>query len=101
MESLVVIRLTQLKDNAFMKAILIMYGIPLLGLLIGLMVGYFLVAPLIPMVNEGLMSFLVGLLFTGGCYLWIHSQNKRWESGKYRPMATKLTTADEEMASCT
>ena len=27
--------------------------------------------------------------------LWIHSQNHRWESGKYRPLATKIVEEDE------
>ena len=34
------------------------------------------------------------------CYLWIHSQNHRWESGKYRPLATKLVPEDEVEGAC-
>ncbi len=87
----------ELQDNAFMHAVLIMYGIPFIGLVIGIVLGYFVIAPFMPFLHEALVSFLVGLIFTGVCYLWIHSQNTRWESGKYRPMATRLTTEDDEM----
>lgn len=87
----------ELQDNAFMHAILIMYGIPFIGLVFGIVFGYFVVAPVVPFLHEGLVSFLVGVLCIGICYLWIHSQNRRWESGKYRPMATRLTTEDDEM----
>ena len=48
----------ELQDNAFMHAILIMYGIPLVGLVLGLVLGYFVVAPLVPIINEGLTSFI-------------------------------------------
>lgn len=87
----------ELQDNAFMHAILIMYGIPFIGLVFGIVFGYFVVAPFVPFLHEGLVSFLVGVLCIAICYLWIHSQNRRWESGKYRPMATRLTTEDDEM----
>lgn len=87
----------ELQDNAFMHAILIMYGIPFIGLVFGIVFGYFVVAPVVPFLHEGLVSFLFGVLCIGICYLWIHSQNRRWESGKYRPMATRLTTEDDEM----
>lgn len=84
----------ELKDNAFMHAVLIMYGIPLIGLLVGVVLGYFFAAPLVPAIDEGLVSFICGLIGTGICYAAIHSQNKRWESGKYLPLATRLTTED-------
>ena len=90
----------ELQDNAFMHAVLIMYGIPLIGLLIGLVLGYFVIAPLVPFIHEGLVSFLVGAIGTLICYLWIHSQNARWESGKYRPLATKLVAEDEVEGAC-
>ena len=90
----------ELQDNAFMHAVLIMYGIPFVGLVLGLVLGYFVVAPFVPMINEGLTSFIVGAIFTAACYRWIHSQNHRWESGKYRPMATKLVAEDEVEGAC-
>lgn len=89
----------ELRENAFMHAVLIMYGIPMIGFLIGLLLGYFVVAPVVPM-DEGLISFIFGLIGTGICYAVIHSQNKRWESGKYLPMATRLTTEDVVEGAC-
>ena len=55
---------------------------------------------IVPIINEGLTSFIVGAIFTAVCYLWIHSQNHRWESGKYRPLATKLVAEDEVEGAC-
>lgn len=83
----------ELQDNAFMHAVLIMYGIPLIGFLAGLLFGNFVVAPLLP-IEESITAFACSAIGIAVCVLWIRSQNKRWERGKYRPMATKLTTQD-------
>ena len=89
----------ELQDNAFFHAVLIMYGIPLLGFLAGVLLGNFVLASILPIRSE-LTAFLTGCIGVGVCYLWIHSQNHRWESGKYRPLATRLVAEDEE-SSCT
>lgn len=85
----------ELQENAFMNAVLIMYGIPLIGFLAGILLGYFVVGPLLP-ISESLTAILLGALGIFICYMWIKSQNPRWESGKYRPLAVSLAEEGEE-----
>lgn len=81
----------ELQDNAFLKAVLISYGIPLIGFFIGLFLGYFVVSPLVPL-PESLVSFTLGIVGVLICYAWIKSQNPKWEGGKYLPLAVRLTS---------
>ncbi|WMI81752.1 SoxR reducing system RseC family protein [Anaerotignum sp. MB30-C6] len=81
----------ELQENAFMNAVLISYGIPLVGFFVGLFFGYFVVSPLVPL-PDSLVSFLMGFAGILACYAWIRSQNARWEAGRYMPMAVRLTT---------
>lgn len=85
----------ELQENAFMNAVLIMYGIPLIGFLAGILLGYFVVGPLLP-ISESLTAIILGALGIFICYMWIKSQNPRWESGKYRPLAVSLAEEGEE-----
>lgn len=85
----------ELQENAFMNAVLIMYGIPLIGFLAGILLGYFVVGPFLP-ISESLTAILLGALGIFICYMWIKSQNPRWESGKYRPLAVSLAEEGEE-----
>lgn len=82
----------QLQENAFMHAVLISYGIPLIGFFVGMFLGHFAISPLVPFLPDGLVSFLFGFIGVLGCYTWIKGQNPRWEGGKYMPMAVRLTT---------
>lgn len=84
----------ELKDNGFFNAVLIMYGIPLIALLSGILIGYFAIAPVIPQFNRDLLGCFVGIIFMLLAFLWIRSQEKRWSSKKYRPIAVKKTQAD-------
>ena len=84
----------ELRDNAFFHAVMIMYGIPLVTFFVGVLLGYFVISPMIP-IPAPLTSLALGIIFVLLTYLWIHSQNDRWESGKYRPLATSLTEPDE------
>lgn len=81
----------ELQDNAFLKAILISYGIPLIGFFIGLFFGYFVVSPMVPL-PQSLVSFTLGMAGVLISYAWIKSQNPRWEGGKYLPLAVRLTS---------
>ena len=40
---------------------------------------------------------VLGVLGIVIAMLWIKSQNPRWESGKYRPLATKIVEEEEEV----
>lgn len=84
----------ELQENGFLHAVLIMYGIPMIALLAGIVLGYYAVAPLVPHMNRDIVSSLIGLIFTGIAFLWIKSQEKRWASKKYRPIAVRKAKAD-------
>ena len=85
----------ELQENAFMNAVLILYGIPLVGFLAGILLGYFVVGQFLP-ITESLTAVVFGFLGIFLCYKWIKSQNPRWENGKYRPLAVSLAEEGEE-----
>lgn len=80
----------ELQDNAFLKAVLISYGIPLIAFYWSVL-GYYVVSPLVPL-PESLVSFTLGIVGVLICYAWIKSQNPKWEGGKYLPLAVRLTS---------
>lgn len=82
----------ELQENAFMYAVLISYGIPLIGFFAGMFLGYFAISPLLPFIPASLVSFVLGFAGVLICYAWIRSQNPRWEGGKYLPLAVRLTS---------
>lgn len=86
----------ELQDNAFFHAVVIMYGLPFIGFLAGILAGYFGLAKVLPMIHPALCSVALGAAGIALCLAWIKSQNPRWESGKYRPLATKIVEDDEE-----
>lgn len=86
----------ELQENAFFNAVVIMYGLPFIGFIAGVVLGYYGVPKLIPGISPVLPSLVLGVLGIVICMLWIKSQNPRWESGKYRPLATKVVEEDDE-----
>ena len=86
----------ELRDYGFLKAVLIMYGLPLIGFMVGLCTGYFILSEFFPAINRDIVSASFGLIGTMLVFLWIRSQESRWSNKKYRPVATRVTTADEE-----
>ncbi|MGL4790217.1 MAG: SoxR reducing system RseC family protein [Anaerotignaceae bacterium] len=87
----------ELIDNGFFFAVMIMYGIPLIAFMTGLLLGYFVIMPnLFQFTNPDFPSFVIALVFTGCAYLWIRSQEHRWQAKKYRPVAARITTPDPE-----
>ena len=85
----------ELQDNAFFNAVMIMYGLPFVAFIAGVVVGYFGVPKALPMISPALSGLVLGGLGIFLTMLWIRSQNSRWESGKYRPMATKIVEEEE------
>lgn len=85
-----------LADDGFFGAVLIMYGIPMIGLIAGFLLGYYALWPLVPTLSRELVSFGLGILFVVVIFFWIRSQESRWESKKYRPSASKITEPPEE-----
>jgi len=84
----------ELQDNAFFKAIVVSYGIPFVGFLAALFLGHFFIEPLFVGSPEGLIAFLCGIAGVLLCYTWIRSQNKRWENGRYLPLAVRLAATE-------
>lgn len=86
----------ELQDNAFFNAVVIMYGLPFIGFIAGVVGGYYGAMKFFPGVPAFLPSLVLGALGIVIAMLWIKSQNPRWESGKYRPLATKVVEEDDE-----
>lgn len=84
-----------LQENAFFNAVIRDVWPALYGFIVGIVLGYFGVPKLIPNISPVLPSLVLGVLGIVLAMLWIHSQNHRWESGKYRPLATKIVEEDE------
>ena len=87
----------ELQENAFFNAVVIMYGLPFIGFIAGVVGGYYGVPKVIPGISPVLPSLILGAAGILIAMLWIKSQNPRWESGKYRPMATKIVEEEEEV----
>jgi sigma-E factor negative regulatory protein RseC len=83
----------ELTNDGFLFAVGIMYGIPLIALLAGVLIGNFVLAPVLSFVNADVVSFFTGIIFTGLSYLWIRSKENVWKEKKITPMAVKVTTA--------
>lgn len=90
----------ELQENVFFRAVIIMYGLPFLGFVAGIVLGYYGIGALLPGLSPVVPSLILGVLGIVAVMLWIRSQNPRWESGRYRPMATKIVEGDEEAEAC-
>ena len=86
----------ELQENAFFNAVVIMYGLPFIGFIAGVVGGYYATVKFFPTVPAFLPSLVLGVLGIVIAMTWIKSQNPRWESGKYRPLATKIVEEDDE-----
>ncbi len=85
----------EMSPDGFIHAVLIMYGIPFLAFMAGIGIGYFL-GGMQQAIGREIISFVVGLIFTFIAFGWIKSQEKRWASKKYRPVAARLATEGAE-----
>lgn len=85
----------ELQENGFYNAVLIMYGIPLLAFLAGLLLGYFVIIPYFAGGDaKDILSFGLGLFFTFLAFLWIKLNENKWEAKKYRPIIARITEPD-------
>ena len=87
----------ELQDNAFFHAVIIMYGLPFLGMMAGFLLGYYAVPMVIPAISPVLSAVVLGAVGVLLVFAWIRSQNPRWESGKYRPLASKIVEEEDEI----
>lgn len=77
-------------DNAnFMKATLIMYGIPFIAFMIGIFVGYY-GADKYGINNGELIGIGLGLILVVVTYLIIHTQEKKFRTEGFIPKAINI-----------
>lgn len=78
-----------LEVDSFFQAVLIMYGIPFISFLIGLLGSYFIFDNFnVP--NKELFSFLIGAFFVALTYLCIKLKENYWKSKNFTPKAIKI-----------
>lgn len=89
----------QISPEGFITALFIVYGLPLVAFLAGVLPSYFILKPILGLGNAGdVLSFIIGLALTGIVFLWIRKNEERWKQRKYKPMAVRITDepAEEE-----
>ena len=79
----------EVDGNNFLKAVAIMYGVPLLSFVFGIGGMYSAAAFIGLSEHKELISFAVGLFFTACTYLFIRSKEDHWKSKNYTPIATQ------------
>lgn len=84
-----------LEEADFMKAVLIMYGIPFLCFIGGIMGTYFLLQS-ISAQNAEIISFCVGLVSVVISYLIIHCFEPHFKKDNYVPKAIKIAEIEIE-----
>ncbi|MBQ4347670.1 MAG: SoxR reducing system RseC family protein [Firmicutes bacterium] len=87
----------ELRENGFLSAVLIMYGIPLVFFIVGIFVGYMLISPLIPGLLPEITSLIFGCIGLALASLWIRSREDKWKQKKYRPVAARITEPDPDV----
>lgn len=83
-----------LEEENFIKAVMIMYGMPLIGLLAGIGIGFLLTTLVMGSMNE-LITIAFGLGFSGLVFLWIRKNEYRFNTKQYKPRAIRLASAKE------
>jgi sigma-E factor negative regulatory protein RseC len=77
-------------DNAdFMRAALIMYGIPFIAFMIGVVAGYY-GADALGLAYREYIGIGLGFVLVVAAYLGIRSQEKRFSRGNYVPKAVNI-----------
>lgn len=78
-----------LDNSNFMKATIIMYGIPFIAFMLGVFGGYY-GAISIGIKNGEFIGIALGLVFIVITYLIIHTQEHRFKNGEFVPKAIKI-----------
>lgn len=76
-----------MEKSNFLKAVAIMYTIPLIAFVFGIGIGFVIT-------HSEIFAVAVGLIMTGITYRIIRSQNHRFENESYRPFAVKIVDKD-------
>lgn len=78
-----------LEQSSFLKAVFIMYCIPLISLLLGVGIGY-LVSLQIGLGNNEIIQVVFGLVMLGLSYVIIRLNENKWKNKKFRPIAEEI-----------
>ena len=88
-----------LEEANFLKAVILMYGIPLIGLLFGLVIGMLFGHAVVPN-YEDWITFIFGILGAGSTFLFLHFNEHRFKTKTYKPRAIRLVDAEKEEIRC-
>jgi positive regulator of sigma E activity len=72
----------ELQTESFLKAALILYGLPLIGFLAGCLLGN--------LTGNALVAFGCGVLLAGAAYAVIRKLEPRWKEKGYTPVASRV-----------
>ncbi len=84
----------QLEESNFLKAVAIMYGIPLIGLLAGLALGSVMGALFIPRFAD-MLAIVLGLGGAGLSFVVIHMNEARFRTKKFKPSGENVDPAQD------
>lgn len=78
-----------LQSQDFLKAVGIMYGIPLILLIFGFVLGYVTLSYTPYKSYSEIISFFVGIIFMLFSYIWIRKNESNWKKQNFSPVAVK------------
>lgn len=78
-----------LEESDFIKAVAIMYGIPFVSFVIGLIGGYY-ISMAVGFGNNEIIGFSIGIIFVLITYFLIKKNEKHWKSKNFIPKAVKV-----------
>ncbi len=78
-----------LETSNFLKAVMILYGIPFVALIGGIILGYNIAEYFVPSYHTEKLSLIIGFSFLILSYVIIRLSNKRLDKKAYTPMAIK------------
>lgn len=81
----------ELEEANFIMAVFIMYGLPLIGLLIGIAIGEGLGYLFFKGLHD-VLGIILGLLGAVAVYLLIRLNEKRFHTDKFRPVAKRIVS---------
>ncbi|MCD8089635.1 MAG: SoxR reducing system RseC family protein [Clostridiales bacterium] len=84
-----------IEQTNFLKAVIIMYGIPMVMFLAGVIIGYY-GGQYLGMSNPNIAAIVLGVVLTAATYVIIHLNEDKWSNGEFLPSAVKIASPDDE-----
>ena len=82
--------------ESFLKASLLFYGLPFLGMVAGFTAGYYLAGWARLKLAQSLAGFALGIAFTVLVYLFIKKREPKWALAGFSPVMDKIVTNWDE-----